>query len=308
MAGDFKPTDAATSVFTFIKTYPKFVVRYVIFTLAAILPFFGYIAYLVTAVINNIGLEGEKWEGVEPFFAMLKQINALPLLVAVIVFSFAISISNMAMAIRKAVLNQEIGFWGLTWGGFENRLAIVSFAISFLPMLLLWPLFSIFGTAGDLDAKVEALLVPLLFMFLFFLFYLPFSVYAIGRWGLYGICALREGNFGIKASAELSKGRFWSLFGGYALTYLIWVVISGIFQNIGSALIGFQSILANDPSELSSFLSAFTPELLGKLVVFYIVLIVIGALSYLAYICTGAFAYLKIKQAETAPTTVEEAK
>lgn len=307
MAGEFKPTEAATSVFTFIKTFPAFTARFVLFSISAMVPWIIYIVFVFSKIIEHVGTDGEKWNGIEPFMAMLTQIGAVPILLATLVLTYALFVSTQAMAMRKAVLNQEIGFFGLSWGGFETRLLIVHLAVSFVPILMILPLFSALPYFSELDTGRAIgpgiMLVGLTFLLLFFVF-IPLSIYAVGRWGLYGICALTNGNFGIKAAAELSKGRFWPLFGTFALTYLIWMVISGIFQNLGSALLGLSSFTMTDPKDFAEFMAIFTPELIGKFVVYLLVLMVIGTLTYLAYICTGAFAYLKIRQSHTQTTGV----
>ncbi|KAF0110360.1 MAG: hypothetical protein FD163_819 [Hyphomonadaceae bacterium] len=308
MAGEFKPTEAATSVFTFIKAYPAFVARFVLFSIAATLPWIIYFVFVSGKIIEHVGLDGRNWEDIEAFRAMLSQINALPLLIATAIFWFALSIATQAMAIRKTVLNQETGILGLAWGGFETRLSIICIIFSFAPLLIFWPLFKTFAIMADGTARIEALVAPLVLFCIAFLFFIPFFIYAIGRWGLYGICALQENNFGIKAAGKVSKGRFWVLFGAFALTYLIWMVISGIFQNLGRVLLGLHDVVITDPTEFAEFMALFTPELISKFSVYMLVLMIIGALMHLAYICTGAFAYLKIKQAEAANHALEETK
>jgi hypothetical protein len=177
----------------------------------------------------------------------------------------------------------------------------IIYGVAILAIIAVFGLFFV-GMAvmieGDEASGIVVMIVALLFIAIILIVILPFEIYAIGRWGLFGIYALVNGNFGFKDAGAASKGRFGAFFGTYALTYLIWVVISGVFQNLGSALIGFNTVILEDFKDLSQLTAFFTPVMIGKFAVFAFVLMAISALSYLAYICAGAFAYLKIKQAE----------
>ena len=90
-----------------------------------------------------------------------------------------------------------------------------------------------------------------------FIVLIPFELYAIGRWGLFGVFALLNDNYGFKDSANFSKGRFWNIFFSYVLTYLIWMVIIGVAERIGILFLNFDPNAFEAINSASDFANIF---------------------------------------------------
>lgn len=216
----------------------------------------------------------------------------LPHLAIFAIISTFVTILVLGMALRKTVLNKEIGFYGLSWGNDENQLGIAMLQLAGI-WFAAYVLVFIFGS---LVAMVSPFLA-LLFLVAFALF----MVFLLGRCGMFGVYTIVSQKASLAQTARETKEQFWSFVGAYFLAWVICFIVVLVMQ----ALTG----LALRPLMGDVGASGYPTDFKG---IFSIGAILYFALNgafagvfQLALVCVGAFAYHKMNEA--LPATINPA-
>lgn len=291
MANKFSPSDAAISVFSFAKSNKEFTLKYM--GIMAVMALVSMASFISTGYLEfaNKMMEFQK-SGATPSesdaFAAISLIKA-PQLILFIIIATAFSIAILTMALRKTVRNEEIGFYGLSWGKDENAICIAMlklFGIVFLGSFVIGFASGLLGIAG-ISSPIIMLTGIALFM-----------IFILGRYGFYGVYTIVKGKSALKETTEATKDQFWSVVGAFLLCWAIMsigaLVLQSLFGLILRPLMG--DVGANGlPKSLSGFFS------IGG-ILYFLVIGAIGGFANLAYVCVGAFAYHKMNEA----TQIEE--
>lgn len=289
MSAKFSPSDAAVSIFGFIKANPKFTYRFM--AIFAVVGLLNAIALASTGVFEFMARfteisQGSSTPNTNEMMAAFSLIK-FPQLAIFAGFATFVSVAILGMALRKTVLNKEIGFHGLSWGKDENQLGI-----AMLQLMALWfaayVLVIIIGT-------LAAMASPFLMVIALVAFVL-FMVFILGRFGMWGVYTIVNQKASLRQSASETKEQFWSFVGAFFLCWAICSIALMVFQ----ALTG----LALKPLMGEVGASGFPTDFKGLLSIGSILYFTLnGAFAgvvQLAMVCVGAFAYHKMNEA--APT------
>jgi hypothetical protein len=278
----FSPSEAALSVFELAKRQPQFVLRFcIIYALVAMLGF-GLMsalgvgeavkAYLAIVTTDQQPDPEKLLEALSPAF---------PGLVALMIFGFPTGAITTAMALRKAVRDEDRGFFGLQFGGDEIRLLIATLIMSGI-------LFGVsFGTImvgsvisfGNMAVGFLTVIAATIAMAI------------VGtRLGLFGVFAIAENSIGLTASWTQTRGYVMRFIGAFLLWGVVSFIISlviGLIASIGAGALGAE-IRSSVPESLSLFL---TPGWL-----FYTLLSGLASgLTTLGFVCIGAYAWHQMR-------------
>lgn len=294
MQAKFSPSDAAISIFGFIKANPQFTYRYMaisavvglvsVFALAST----GYLEFMTRfAEITRGGGQPSESE----MLAALSLLK-LPQLAIFMVVATIASMTLLGMALRKTVKNQEIGFYGLTWGKDENQLTIAMLQLSLLMFAASLGI-SIISVLLALAVPMLAIIMPVGVVLM--------MVFLMGRYGMYGVYTILNQKASLKQTAEATKEQFWSFFGAYFLAWAICAIALMVIQALmGLALRPLMGEVGASglPSDLKGMLS------IGA-ILYFALNGAISGVAQLAFVCVGAFAYHKMNEAvpKTSATT-----
>ncbi len=285
MANKFSPSDAAVSIFTFAKLNPKFVLRYM-----AITSVFSLLLYIIVSFTGLLesGAAFEKINpnstDLEPFFAALKLING-PVAIIFLLAAILLGVVLNAFAMRKLVRNQEIGFYGLSFGNDEKNLIIGSLLIAFIVFCVTF-LISFVLSFVAVFFKPVALLVPVIIIL--------GAIFLLGRLGIWAVLSIANRNIGIKDAYNYTKEQFWSFVGAYILCGTL-VIIASIFVKALLSFV-FSAIM---PADMFYKVPQNSKEVLAiGTLLFQMVFSFFSSFGSLALLCVGAYAYHQIEAGE----------
>jgi hypothetical protein len=291
MPAKFSPSDAAVSIFSFAKANRPFTLRYMgIYGIIGLISVFGLIGTGYLDVMTRIAEITRRSTQPNPdtllaAFALIK----VPQLAVFLIVSTLVSLVMLGMALRKTVLNKEIGFYGLNWGRDENQLGIA--------LLQLWLVFFLGYIVVVLIGGLIAMAVPG-FLFIIPVVLILFFVFLLGRFGMYGVYTVANQKASLRQTADATKEQFWSFVGAFFLAWIIVaigaMVIQAIIGLILKPLMG-QIGASGFPANVSDMLN------IGSILYFFINGAISG-LSQLALVCVGAFAYHKMSESVSSTT------
>ena len=122
----------------------------------------------------------------EPFFSALKLIN-WPVSIIFLLAAILLGVVLNAFAMRKLVRNQEIGFYGLSFGNDEKNLIIGSLLIAFIVFCVTF-LISFVLSFVAVFFKPVALLVPVIIIL--------GAIFLLGRLGIWAVLSIANRNIG----------------------------------------------------------------------------------------------------------------
>ncbi len=212
------------------------------------------------------------------------------------IISIAFGMMIMAMALRKTVKNQEIGFYGLTWGKDENNLLIAILVIaaiyvgSFFAAGLLGGIFAATGVVGNYATPIIMAIVTVAMIWF---------VIAVSQ---YGVISVANGRFKLKEVISETKPQFWSYMGAYVLAFILAMIASLIVQGSLGAIFGMSTFNPDNAKNLfpESFVAALSP----KYILYYFCMGTFSGFINLALVCVGSYAYHKKR--EGVPSTIAE--
>ena len=294
MQAKFSPSDAAVSIFGFIKANPRFTYRYM--AISAVVGLLSAFALAAAGLFEFLERLTEISKGSSPpssseIMAALNMIK-LPQLAIFTVISTIVTIAILGMALRKTVLNKEIGFYGLNWGKDENQLGIamlqlaaIWFAAYFLVLLL-----------GTLAAMVSVFLAVL-----FLVAFVLFMVFLLGRFGMFGVYTIVNQKASLAQTARETKEQFWSFVGAFILAWVICYIALMVVQ----ALTGLALRPLMGDVGASGYPTNFKGMLSIGAILYFALNGAFAGVFQLALVCVGAFAYHKMNEA--LPATINPA-
>lgn len=288
MFNKFSPSEAAVSVFEFTKLHSKFVLRYSLFyalfqvisvLLLATSGYFGMLRQLIAIDNSNLSDEAMK--------ALLASIN-VPVFLIFIFISIAFGLMFLGMVLRKTVNNQEIGYYGFTWGKDETNLLIAGLTLigiyfaSFFVAGMIGAIFAAFGSAGDVAQPIILALVSV------------FIIWFVISISQYGVVSVANGKFNLKEILAETKEQFWSYFGAYLLAFVLVLIATLIIQSSLGAIFGMSSFKPENLEKVmpSNIGAALTP----KFVLYYFALGIFSGFTQIAFACVGSYAYHKKRE------------
>jgi hypothetical protein len=281
----FSPSEAALSVISLAKRQAQFVMRFCLISAAVML------LSLIVMTVTGVG------EGLSRYAALTASgktpspeavtelmVPIMPGLVVTFVFSLILNALVGGLALRKTVLDQENGQFGLQLGRDEINLfagAAVYTAILFAVVLG----FSIVaGLVSGLHSALGGVALLGLVAGL-----ITVSV-RMGQYGVMSIAQRGGVGFGLRASFNQTDGRFWHYMGAYVLWTVI-VLIGGMV---------FQAIASLGAMALGTKIGSGIPQSINEIAsvgwLFYV--LVNGMASgffNLGYFCIGAYAWHQSK-------------
>lgn len=292
MSAKFSPSDAAVSIFGFIKANPKFSYQYM--AISAIVGLLSTIAFGASGLFEFMARFTEiSQSGNQPSTSeMMAAFNMLkhPQLAIVAIISTVITVAMLGMALRKTVLNKEIGFYGLTWGKDENQLGIAILQLTGI-LFAAYILAIIIGTLVALASPFLALIALVAFVL--------FMVFMLGRFGMYGVYTIINQKASLRQCASETKEQFWSFVGAFFLCWAICSIALMVLQALtGLALKPLMGDVGTNgiPTDFSGIFN------IGAVLYFTLNGAFAGVVQ-LAVVCVGAFAYHKMNEA--APEAVQ---
>jgi hypothetical protein len=290
MQRTFSPSEAALSVFELAKRQPQFVLRFcIIFAVVmmvtnALAGAFG----VGTALYNYVALTaGGKIPDPDRVVAVLTP--ATTGLTIVLLFSLVAGVFTSAMGLRKAVLDEDHGLFGLQFGRDEVRLFVGMLSVGAILFLINIGVSVIGGalTMGNRGLLLLVILVSLVVMT------------AIGmRFSQFGVLTIANANIGVLPSWQETKGQVWRLIGAYVL----WAVIAGVIGVLAQAIatLAGSALGATIGSGLPGTLQEFlTPGWLCYSLIYGLA----SGFGNLGAICIGAYAWHQMRGDLPAPTT-----
>lgn len=291
MTKTFSPSEAALSIFELAKRQPQFVLRFcIIYALVMIVTYGLAGAFGVGAALSNyIALTtGGKVPDPERVLAVLAP--ATTGITVLVIFGFLTGVLTTAMGLRKAVRDEDIGFFGLQLGQDELRL-FLGMAMLGAVLFLINIVISVIGGALSLGNPAAIGIVVLVSVTVMII---------IGvRLSQFGVITIGERKIGVLQSWQETKGQAWRLVGAYVLWTAIAAVIGLLAQAIGSLGASFMGTQVNSgmPATFSAFL---TPGWM-----FYALIYGLAAgLGNLGAICIGAYAWHQMRGDLPAPQSV----
>lgn len=284
MAAKFSPSDAALSVFSFARSNQAFTLKYMLFfaivTLAtsSILAFSGFFEY--TQFMNEISQKGQP-PSMQDYEEAIALINPLILFLAVL-FSFFMGMIISAIGLRKTVLNKDTG---PQFGTDEKNLMMGGLGIGLIMTGVFFAAFIIIAILGAVFSSSTALTA--LVSTIGFVFMLLALVFVNGRYGQFGVFAIADKNYGLKASFQYTKDGFWSFIGAYVLGGVILMILSIIITQAFSLIINAllpDALYSTPPKGVADFFK------IGNIIFQFLSGSVAGFLN-LGFICIGAYIF-----------------
>ncbi len=288
MLNKFSPSEASVSVFEFTKLHPKFVLRY-----SLIYGVFQVVSVLLLAatgyfgIIRKMAAMGSATPSEQDILSVFSSLNWVVVAITFIV-SIAFGTMVMAMALRKTVNNQEIGFYGLTWGKDENNLLFAMFIVaiiyigSFFAAGLLGGILAAAGIAVEYATPVVMAIVTVAMIWF---------VVAVSQ---YGVISIANGRFKLKEVMSETKPQFWSYMGAYVLAFILAMIASLIIQGSLGAIFGMSTF--NPENAKNLFPESFVAALRPNYILYYFCMGTFSGFINLAFVCVGSYAYHKKRE------------
>jgi hypothetical protein len=278
MSQTFSPSEAALSVFELTKRQPQFVMRFALISAAVMLFSLALIAStgVGEAMLRYVALTSD---GNIPSMDKIRDVlsPAMPGFGILMVVNLVVGSIVVALGLRKAVKDVEVGPWGLQLGVDEIRL--ITGSVLFFAILM--GLLFVFSFAAGLLAAINPALSAIGFLGL-----AVASVVAFVRFGQFGVMSVVASTTGVRESWTQTQGRFWRYFGAYALWMVLTIIAGTLVQAI--ATVGAMAL----GTKIGSGIPQSLEELLSVGWFFYILVygMVSGFLN-LGFICIGAYAW-----------------
>jgi hypothetical protein len=278
----FSPSEAAFSIFGLTKRQPQFVLRFcIIYALVVMLTFgIGGALGVGTALTDYVGLmAGGKTPDPEDIMKVLAP--ATGGITILLIVGVVCGVLTSTMGLRKAVLDEDVGLFGLQVGADELRL--------FAGLLLVWAILlgvniviSIVGalvTLGNarlLGLTVVASLIGMAFVGI--------------RLSQFGVLTIANRTISAVPSWKETKGQVWRLIGAYLLWTVIALIMTSLIQavaTVGASAMGTK-VGGGMPLSLAEFL---TPGWLFYTLIYGL----ISGFGNLGAICIGAYAWHQMR-------------
>jgi hypothetical protein len=282
MTKTFSPSEAALSVFELAKRQPQFVLRYCI--IYALILMATYVIAGATGVgeafQNYVALSGT---GRPPSPQKMMDVlsPAGPGFGVIIAFGLISGAVTSAMALRKAVRNEDSGLFGLQFGADEFRLlgamALIGLIVFGINMAI--SVIGGFVLAGNAALAVLLVFVALLVACFFMLRLSQFGVLTIANQAVTVIPSWAETN-----------GQVWRFLGAY----LLWIIIASILGLIAQSLGGIGALAMGvkvSGGLPSSAVDAFKPGWLFYSLIYGLA----SGFGNLGSICIGAYAWHQMR-------------
>ncbi len=288
MTKTFSPSEAALSVFELAKRQPQFVLR---FCIIYALTFIATYALMAATGVNKAlvvytGLTaGGRMPSPERIMEVLSP--AGPGFLIFLIFALLVSAVTSAMGLRKAVLDEETGLFGLSFGKDEINLLVAMLIIvsGLFAVNMLVGLIGTIVTGGNFALMFLVVLVSIIAM-------CAVSI----RFSQFGVLTIANQQIAVAQSWRETKGQSWRFIGAYLLWIVIATIIGLIFQSlggIGAAAMGVK--IGNGLPE--TFAIFFKPGWLFYTLVYGLA----SGFSNLGMICIGAYAWHQMRGDLPAP-------
>jgi hypothetical protein len=230
-------------------------------------------------------MSGGKMPDLERIVAVVSPATAGVTILMVV--SLILGIFLTAMGLRKAVRDEDTGFFGLQLGGDEIRLFLATLAVSFgvLGLIIVMGLLGGIISFGNRGIMALAVLASYLI-----------AGYMALRLCQYGVVTTANRALSFNGTWQQTKGQFWRFVGAYLLWALVGNIAILIAQSVGTlgALAMGVKVGSGMPASLEAFM---TPGWL-----FYALLYgLVAGLANLGYICIGAYAWHQMRGDLPAP-------
>jgi hypothetical protein len=288
MTQTFSPSEAAFSVFELAKRQPQFVLRFcILYALVVILTFaIAGGTGVGQALANYVALmSGGKMPDLERIVAAISPATAGVTILMVV--SLILGIFLTAMGLRKAVRDEDTGFFGLQFGGDEIRLFLATLAVSFGVLGLIIVMGLLGGVVSFGNRGIMALAVLTAYVI---------AAYVALRLCQYGVVTTANRSMSFNGTWQQTKGQFWRFVGAYLLWSLVAYIAALIAQTVGTlgALAMGVKVGSGMPASLEAFM---TPGWLFFTLIYGLV----SGFGNLGYICIGAYAWHQMRGDLPAP-------
>jgi hypothetical protein len=281
MKSTFSPSEAALSIFSLAKRQPQFVLRYsILFALVMMATFaLGAIVGVGKVLQDYVALfDGSSVPDQDAIVELLTP--ATGGITIMLVFGIVTSAILTAMGLRKAVRDEDVGLFGLQFGGDEVRLAAAfvlfgAILVGVNIVISILGAFMTFGNVGLMALVVLAALVAMGFVGL--------------RLSQFGVLTIAHRRVAIVGSWQETKGQTLRLMGAYGLWLVMMLIFTGLAQAIGTLGAAAMGVRVNGmPATISEMASA------GWL--FYALIYgMASGFANLSSLCIGAYAWHQMR-------------
>jgi hypothetical protein len=291
MTKTFSPSEAALSIFELAKRQPQFVLRFCII--------YALVLMATYALAGATGV-GKALQGYIALAAGGRPPNPERILEVLspasmgffIVAAFGLIAGAMtgAMALRKAIRDEDSGFFGLQFGKDEINLLLAMLMMGGTLIGVNFIIGLIGGFAAGGNAGVMFLVV--------FIAFIVMSFVGI-RLSQFGVLTIANQNVSVIPSWTETKGQAWRFVGAYLLWIIIASIIGLIAQSIGGIGAGAMkvSVSSGMPETLGAF---FKPGWLFYTLIYGLA----SGFGNLGSICIGAYAWHQMRGDLPTPKTI----
>ncbi|MBX3480708.1 MAG: hypothetical protein KF842_09915 [Caulobacter sp.] len=292
----FSATDAGLVGFKLAREYPRVVPVWAVLALLNMVLSVGIMTSLAGPALVEFQQMGANASSANPedvlrLYARLGPAYGLMILVSM-VFSGVMNAAAARMVLRPA--DQGLAF--LKLGADELRqiwLAILVILIMFAALLVVSLAMGVLVGLGSAVHPAVGGLLAVLGVFAAIGLFIALAV----RLSLAAPITFATGRIGIAASFRETRGHFWNLVGAFLLAGVMAMIVSILGLAIVSGVIaagfglkGLGSIFAPD---FSSFATLLSPPM----IIYYLLMAVISALTYLIILCPGPTIYKALTSA-----------
>jgi hypothetical protein len=281
MTQTFSPSEAAFSVFELAKRQPQFVLRYCI-----IYALFMMASYALAGasgfgqfMSNYVALAGTGTPDPEAVLDLFAT-GGVGLGIMAVYF-FVTRVLTSAMALRKAVRDEDSGLFGLKFGADELALSISTFCIWAI-LFGVYLLVTIVGAAVTMGTPALLILVITASLIT--------TVFVGIRLSQFGVITIAQSQAAVVQSWKETKGHASRFLGAH----LLWILVSGILVLIASvvATTGAGAMGTQVGSSMPVTLAAFmTPGWWFYALLFGLV----SGFANLGSVCIGAYAWHQMR-------------
>lgn len=240
---------------------------------------------MMSLALNPQAIEANP-QAMAALYAQLAPLYGAFMLVSIVYYAVL-----LPAAYRAVLRPKESALGYLRFGADEGRQLVVNIVLSLVLFgvylgggILMMLIVAITAFAGGAGAAIGTLLGLVALLALWF--------YVAVRLSLAGPQTLAERRIRLFGSWALTKGKFWPLFGGYVVAFLLALVVTilgAIVVFAASAVIGggMQGLSAVSKPDMSSASAYFQP----LMIVYLVLMSVVSALGTAILLCPAADAY-----------------
>jgi hypothetical protein len=282
MTNTFSPSEAALSVFELAKRQPQFVLRYCIIYALVLMAVYALAG--ATGVGKAIQDYAALTTGRTPPSPerMLEALSPAGFgFVLLLAFGIVSGAITSAMALRKAVRDEDQGFFGLQFGKDEVNLLLATLVVG----AVLFAANMLISLVGGIATGGQ----PRLLVFVMMIAVIVVGVVGM-RLSQFGVLTINDGRVSVLASIEQTKGQTWRFIGAYLLWFIVSSIITLIAQSIAGIGAGAMGVKVSSgmPMSLGAF---FTPGWLFYTLVYGLA----AGFGSLGAICVGAYAWHQMR-------------